>query len=85
MSTRRALISLRLSEAGRLAYQHAARQCGGHRPVTLAMGAINLCWLLPIALLVALESLGGLFGVLIAYAPLVGAAVWLRAGKSSSE
>jgi Fuc2NAc and GlcNAc transferase len=67
------------------AYQHAARQWGGHRPVTLAVGAINLCWLLPIALLVALGSLDGLFGVLIAYTPLVGAAVWLRAGRPSSE
>lgn len=67
------------------AYQHAARQWGGHRPVTLAVGAINLCWLLPIALLVALGSLDGLLGVLIAYAPLAGAAVWLRAGRPSSE
>jgi len=63
------------------AYQHAAMRRGAHRRVTLAVGAINLCWLLPIALLVARGSLVGLLGVLIAYVPLVGGAIWLRAGK----
>ena len=67
------------------AYQRAARHWGAHRPVTLATGAINLGWLLPIALLVALGLLDGLFGVLIAYAPLVGTAVWLSAGKQDSS
>jgi Fuc2NAc and GlcNAc transferase len=63
------------------AYQHAARRWGAHLPVTLAVGVINLCWLLPVALLVLLGSLDGLLGVLIAYAPLCAAALWLRAGK----
>jgi Fuc2NAc and GlcNAc transferase len=65
------------------AYQHAAQRWGAHLPVTLAVGAINLCWLLPVALLVALGSLDGMLGVLIAYAPLVAAALWLKAGKPS--
>jgi len=65
------------------AYQHAARRCGAHLPVTLAVGAINVCWLLPMALLVALGLVDGLFGVVIAYAPLVGTAVWLKAGEPS--
>lgn len=56
---------------------------GAPLPVTLAVGPINLCWLLPIALLVALGSLDGLLGVLIAYAPLIAAALWFRAGKPS--
>ena len=67
------------------AYQHAAQRWGAHLPVTLAVGAIDLCWLLPVALLVALEMVEPLVGVLIAYAPLVAAAVWLDAGKPSPE
>lgn len=66
------------------AFQHAARP-GAHAPVTLAVGAINLCWLLPLALLVALGLLDGLLGVLIAFAPLVAAALWLGAGKPSAS
>jgi Fuc2NAc and GlcNAc transferase len=65
------------------AYQHAARRWGAHLPVSLAVGAINVCWLLPMALLVALGLLDGLLGVAIAYAPLVGMAVLLGAGKPS--
>lgn len=66
------------------AYQHAALRWRAHLPVTLAVGAIDLCWLLPVALLVALEMVEPLVGVLIAYAPLVAAAVWLDAGKKPS-
>jgi Fuc2NAc and GlcNAc transferase len=44
----------------------------------VAVGAINLCWLLPIALLVPVVSLDSLLGVLIAYALLVAAALWLK-------
>lgn len=63
------------------AYQHAARHVGRHLPVTLAVGTINLCWLLPIALWVGLGRLDGLLGVLIAYTPLVVLAKRLRAGR----
>lgn len=66
-------------------YQHAASRWGAHLPVTLSVAAINLGWLLPIAVLVARGSLDGLLGVLIAYTPLVVAAHWLRAGKPSDE
>ena len=66
------------------AYQHAAVHRGAHMPVTLAVGVINLCWLLPVALMVALGWLDGLLGVLIAYAPLVVAAVRLKAGRPST-
>lgn len=62
------------------AYQHAARRCGGHLPVTLAVGALNLLWLLPIALWVATGRLDGLSGLVIAYAPLSVLALKLRAG-----
>jgi len=62
------------------AYQHAARRLGGHLPVTLAVGVINIFWLLPIAAWVGLGELEGLAGVAIAYAPLVALAVHFRAG-----
>ena len=62
------------------AYQYASRQFAAHRPVTLAVMLINLVWLLPMALLVGLGYLDGLFGVLIAYSPLVLLAVKFKAG-----
>jgi Fuc2NAc and GlcNAc transferase len=62
------------------AYQYASRQHGGHLPVTLACGAINIGWLLPIAALVALGRLDGVLGVGVAYAPLVWLAYHYKAG-----
>jgi Fuc2NAc and GlcNAc transferase len=59
------------------AYQYAARRWT-HQPVTLAVGAINLFWLLPAALLVARDSLDGALGVVVAYLPLVTTVIWLR-------
>jgi Fuc2NAc and GlcNAc transferase len=67
------------------AYQHAARRFRSHRPVALAVGTINLVWLLPVALLVGSGRLGGFFGVLIAYVPLIGIAIILRAGHPTRE
>jgi Fuc2NAc and GlcNAc transferase len=64
------------------AYQHAAQRLGAHRPVTLMVATINVCWLLPIALVVAHGYLDGGVGVLMAYAPLVAAALWLKAGTA---
>lgn len=66
------------------AYQHAAQQLAAHSTVAYTVGAINLCWLMPIALVVALGLLDGLLGVLMAYAPLVAAVLWLQAGKPRS-
>lgn len=63
------------------AYQYASRQFGRHLPVTMAVGVINLVWLLPIALLVGTDRLDGVPGVAIAYAPLVLLAIRFRAGK----
>ncbi|NIF16742.1 glycosyltransferase family 4 protein [Pantoea sp. Cy-639] len=62
------------------AYQFASRQYGKHLPVTLAVAALNLFWLLPLALCVMLLKLDGLLAVIIAYAPLVLLAVRYRAG-----
>jgi Fuc2NAc and GlcNAc transferase len=66
------------------AYQFAAQRWGAHGPVTFVIAAINVCWLFPLALLVALRSLDGLVGLFIAYVPLIAAALWLRAGAPSS-
>lgn len=62
------------------AYQFASRLYGKHLPVTVAVGALNLFWLLPIALCVMLLGLDGVLGVIIAYVPLVILAVRYRAG-----
>lgn len=63
------------------AYQFAARRYGRHLPVTLGVGVVTVCWLLPIAVGVALSGLDGLLGVALAYAPLIVLAVRLRAGE----
>lgn len=62
------------------AYQHAAVRVGRHLPVTLAVCAINTCWLVPIALLVARGSIDGTAAVSVAYLPLFVAAVHLDGG-----
>jgi Fuc2NAc and GlcNAc transferase len=67
------------------AYQYAARKYGAHRPVTLAVGAINLIWLLPLALLVGLGYVEGMIGVLLAYAPLVCLAFRFKAGAAEAH
>ncbi len=53
---------------------------GAHPPVSLAYGAINLFWLMPLAVLVAVGWLDGLLGVVIGYAPLVWLAFRFKAG-----
>ena len=67
------------------AYQYAARQFGAHRPVTLAVGAINLLWLLPIAVAVAVGWLDGVMGVVISYAPLMWLAFHFKAGDRAAQ
>lgn len=63
------------------AYQHTTRKVGSHPPVTLAVGIINLMWLLPMAAMVASQRIDGAVGVLIAYLPLVALALWQGAGR----
>ena len=62
------------------AYQFASRQYGRHLPVSLAVAVINLVWLLPLALAVALFGLDAGLGIVIAYLPLVFLAVKYKAG-----
>ncbi|OOQ43703.1 glycosyl transferase [Pseudomonas fluorescens] len=63
------------------AYQFASRRYGKHLPVTLAVGAINIGWLLPIALCVSYFGLDGALGLVLAYIPLVILAVKFHAGE----
>jgi Fuc2NAc and GlcNAc transferase len=63
------------------AYQHLSKKLNRHLPVSLGVGAINLLFLLPIAWLVAESKISPIFGLLIAYAPLVIVAAFLNAGK----
>ncbi|MCY1350785.1 Undecaprenyl-phosphate alpha-N-acetylglucosaminyl 1-phosphate transferase [compost metagenome] len=78
---RRLLRGDRVYEAHRShAYQYASRQFGRHLPVTLAVAAINLGWLLPIALWVGLGHLDGGVGLILAYLPLVLLAVRFKSG-----
>lgn len=63
------------------AYQFASRQFGKHAPVTLAVAAINIGWLLPIALLVGNGMVDGFLGLLVAYLPLIALAVKFKAGE----
>jgi Fuc2NAc and GlcNAc transferase len=78
--TRRALRAAPVHEAHRThAYQHAAVRYG-HQAVTLTIATINILWLMPLAGGVAAGAVEPVTGILVAYMPLIGAAVWLGAG-----
>ncbi|MBU1281945.1 MAG: glycosyltransferase family 4 protein [Gammaproteobacteria bacterium] len=80
---RRLLRGEKVYEAHRShAYQFAAREHGRHLPVTLAVLAVNLLWLIPVAVAVALGWLDGALGLLIAYIPLLLLAIKYRAGEA---
>ncbi len=79
---RRLLRRERVYEAHRShAYQHAARRAGRHLPVTMGVVAINLLWLTPLAMLVALAIIPPIWGMLLAYVPLCMLAARLGAGR----
>lgn len=63
------------------AYQFASRRFGSHLTVTATIGAINLLWLLPIALCVTQLGLNSGTGLILAYAPLIALAIKFRAGE----
>ena len=67
------------------AYQYASRLFKSHKLISLSVGAINLCWLLPIALLVALGKYNSFVLLLIAYIPLVLAAIYFKAGATNQK
>lgn len=63
-------------------YQILSRKWGSHTPVTLAIAAINLLWLFPIAYITTKQQWAyPEFAVLIAYLPLIFLAIKLKAGN----
>jgi len=66
------------------AYQHLAIRFNSHTKISLVVLAVNVAWLFPIAFLVANKQLAGTTGVVIAYVPLLIAALSLGAGKDSA-
>lgn len=63
-------------------YQILSRKWGSHTPVTLAIAAINLLWLFPIAYMTVIQQwLYPELAVLIAYLPLILLAFKLKAGN----
>jgi Fuc2NAc and GlcNAc transferase len=80
---RRALRGERLYEAHRShAYQWMTRRWNSHRRTTLAVTAINLLWLLPIAWLETARPRHATWLAAVALAPLVALALWAGAGRS---
>lgn len=63
------------------AYQYASRKAGRHLPVTLAVAAINLFWLLPIAICAEVYQFDGALCLLTAYFPLIILALIFHAGE----
>lgn len=79
---RRLIQGQKVYEAHRThAYQYASRKAGKHLPVTLAVAAINLFWLLPIAISVEVLDLDGASCLVLAYLPLIILALSFNAGK----
>jgi Fuc2NAc and GlcNAc transferase len=79
---RRIVRKERVSEAHRShAYQWLARRWGSHGRVTLAFLAVNLCWLLPCAVLAVRFPRYAAAAVVIALAPLTVLAIALGSGR----
>ena len=66
------------------AYQYAARCYQSHKKVSLAVAAINLVWLLPVALCVGLKHIDASLGLLLAYVPVMLLAIFFRAGQRAA-
>ncbi len=67
------------------AYQYASRKYGSHAKVALAIGLVNMGWLLPVAIVVGQGWLDGLLGVILAYSPLIWLAFHFNAGASELQ
>lgn len=80
---RRLLRGERWYEAHRThAYQHASRRFGSHRKVTLAVGALNVLWLLPLAGAACIFPGHGWWLAVVAYLPPLLLAIRFGAGKA---
>lgn len=66
-------------------YQFAARRHGGHLPVTVMVGLINVVWLLPVSVCMVKSWVAPLPGIVLGYLPLVILAIRYHAGAMESE
>lgn len=66
------------------AYQRLARRWGGHRPVTVLVGVINLLWLLPLALATVRWPAAAAALTALAYTPLL-IGVWCLGAGSEED
>ncbi|WP_282362147.1 glycosyltransferase family 4 protein [Pseudomonas sp. PS01300] len=79
---RRLLRGERVHEAHRShAYQYATRHHGSHLLVSLSVAALNIGWLLPVAMAVVSGKVEAEVGVFVAYVPLIILAIKYHAGK----
>jgi Fuc2NAc and GlcNAc transferase len=67
------------------AYQYASRKYNNHVPVSIAIGLINILWLLPLSAMVVCGWLDGLLALLIAYLPLILLAFMYKAGAEDLQ
>ena len=63
-------------------YQRLARRLSSHRLVTLFYLAVNLLWLLPLAIVCVRYQQWAVAWAVLAYIPLIGLAIGLGAGRS---
>lgn len=78
---RRVMRRERFYEAHRShAYQNAARRYGGHLPVTMGVGLINVMWLTPLALGATIWPEQGIVFLFVAWLPVAVLCLSLRAG-----
>lgn len=83
---RRLLRGEKIYEAHRShGYQYASRYYKRHSPVTLGVTAINVIWLFPLALIVALGFIEGFLGMLLAYTPLLFLALKFNSGTPEAQ
>jgi Fuc2NAc and GlcNAc transferase len=69
---RRMLRGKRIYQAHRShAYQYASRVFKSHKVVAVGVVALNLVWLLPIAVIVGCGDVNGMLGLILAYLPLI--------------
>ena len=63
------------------AYQHLARRCGRHLPVSIGFALVTMLWSAPLAALVALHRIAPATGILVSCVPLAVVALVLGAGR----
>lgn len=63
------------------AYQHLARRCGRHLPVSIGFALVTALWSAPLAALVALHRIAPATGILVGCVPLAVVALALGAGR----